>query len=53
MARIGGKSLLLEKAETGEYSYPAIIQSADGKVHITYTYLRQSVKHVVVDPSLL
>lgn len=35
------------------YSYPAIIQSADGKVHITYTYMRQSVKYVVVDPQKL
>lgn len=39
-------------AENG-YSYPAIIQASDGKVHITYTYLRQSLKHVVVDPAKL
>lgn len=36
-----------------EYSYPAIIQSKDGLVHATYTYLRKSVKHVVIDPSKL
>jgi predicted neuraminidase len=35
------------------YSYPAVIQSSDGMVHITYTYLRQSVKHVIVNPELL
>jgi len=35
------------------YAYPAIIQSSDGLVHITYTYNRRSVKYVVVDPKKL
>jgi predicted neuraminidase len=35
----------------GEYSYPAQIQSDDGMVHITYTWKRQRIKHVVVDPT--
>jgi len=42
--------LTLEKQE-GEYSYPAIIQASDGILHVTYTYNRQTVKHVEVDPN--
>jgi predicted neuraminidase len=41
--------LVLENTP-GEYSYPAIIQSSDGLVHITYTWKRQRIKHVVIDP---
>jgi predicted neuraminidase len=43
-------ALLLEN-DPGEYSYPALIQTPDGLVHITYTWKRLRVKHVVLDPS--
>lgn len=45
-------ALVLED-QKGEYSYPAVIQTNDGRVHITYTWKRQRVKHVVVDPGRL
>jgi predicted neuraminidase len=45
-------ALVLEN-EPGEYSYPAVIQAADGLVHITYTWKRQRVNHAVLDPAKL
>jgi predicted neuraminidase len=50
--KIWSSSLELED-EPGEYSYPAVIQTRDGLVHITYTWKRQRIKHVVVDPAEL
>jgi hypothetical protein len=32
----------------GEYSYPAIIATDDGLVHLTYTWRRERIRHVVV-----
>jgi predicted neuraminidase len=44
------KNVITLESEAGEYSYPAVIQTADGLVHVTYTWKRQRVRHVVIDP---
>ena len=46
-------TLVLEDEPRVEFSYPAIIQTSDGLVHITYTWKRQRIKHAVIDPAKL
>jgi predicted neuraminidase len=38
---------------TSGYAYPAVIQTSDGRVHLTYTFGRKRIKHVVLDPRAL
>ena len=42
-------SRVLEDAP-GEFSYPAIIQGGDGRIHITYTWQRERIRYVQLDP---
>lgn len=39
------------ETDKGEFSYPAVIQASDGTVHLTYTWNRKKICHVVVDPA--
>jgi len=46
-----GRAVVLEDDAAGEYSYPALVQARDGRVHVTYTWRRERIRHVVVDPA--
>ncbi len=46
-------AVVLENDTLGQYSYPAVIQSTDGMVHIVYTWRRKKIKYVEIDPSKL
>lgn len=48
-------ALVLEyfDAPNRQFSYPSAIQARDGLVHIVYTWHRERIKHVVLDPERL
>lgn len=41
----------LEDVPRQEFSYPAAIQARDGRVHVSYTWERTRIRHVVLDPA--
>lgn len=46
-------ALVLEHTLLGEFAYPAVIQSEDGKVHIVYSWNRKKLKYVKIDTDKL
>lgn len=46
-------ALILEDSPISQYSYPSIIQSKDGMVHVVYTWRRKKIKYVKIDPAKL
>jgi alpha-L-rhamnosidase len=43
--------VILEDSPVSQYSYPSVIQTKDGLIHIVYTWRRERIKHVVIDPT--
>jgi predicted neuraminidase/peroxiredoxin len=41
------------ESNPGEYSYPCVMQASNGRIHITYTFRRYTVKHVELDENWL
>jgi predicted neuraminidase len=37
----------------GEYSYPSLITAADGRAHLVYTWNRERIAHVAIEPARL
>jgi predicted neuraminidase len=48
-------ALILEHLDRQDkqFSYPSVIQSRDGLMHIVYTWHRERIKQVVLDPERL
>jgi alpha-L-rhamnosidase len=46
-------AFVLENTPGTEFSYPAVIQDRAGLAHITYSWKRERIKHIVLDPAKL
>jgi len=43
----------LEEESGAEFSYPAVVQTQDGLIHVSYTWKREKIRHAVIDPAQL
>lgn len=39
----------LQPGEREEYSYPSIVQTSDGALHVTFTFRRKTIKYITFD----
>ncbi|MCJ8210011.1 exo-alpha-sialidase [Mucilaginibacter sp. RS28] len=46
-------AVILEDSPISQYSYPSVIQTRDGMIHVVYTWRRLRIKHQVIDPKKL
>lgn len=51
--KVWNAALVLEDSPISQYSYPSVICGADGFIHIVYTWRRERIKYVKVDPKQL
>jgi predicted neuraminidase/peroxiredoxin len=35
------------ESNPGEYAYPCVIETSDGRIHVSYTFLRKVIKHAM------
>ncbi len=47
------KGEIIEEAEHQEYSYPNLVEDQRGRIHLTYTWQRQRIKHIVFNRAWL
>jgi len=47
------KLWVFDQGDKKEFSYPTLVRSMDGKYHLTYTYDRKRIKHVMFDDAWL
>jgi predicted neuraminidase len=45
------KPVIVLEGQGFQFSYPAVIQTSDGLVHIVYSWNRKSIAHAIVDPA--